>query len=193
MLMTEISSGVTRLLAAVRGGGEGAVNQLIPAVYEELRRLAKHHMAGQRRGHTLQTRDLVNEAYLKLVNLQETGWKDRIHFFAVASRAMRSVLVDYARRRGYAKRGANPVRVSLSEVDQISEQKSAEVIAVDEALSRLAALDPRKSQIVELRYFGGLTVEETAELLGLSSRTIKREWRWARAWLYRELGDERSR
>jgi RNA polymerase sigma factor (TIGR02999 family) len=193
MLMTEISSGVTRLLAAARGGDEGAVNQLIPAVYEELRRLARHHMAGQRRGHTLQTRDLVNEAYLKLVNLQETGWKDRIHFFAVASRAMRSVLVDYARRRGYAKRGANPVRVSLSEIDQISEQKSAEVIAVDEALSRLAALDPRKSQIVELRYFGGLTVEETAELLGLSSRTIKREWRWARAWLFRELGGERLR
>ena len=105
---------------------------------------------------------------------------------------MRSVLVDYARRRGYAKRGGNPVRVSLSEADQTSEQKSAEVIAVDEALSRLGALDPRKSQIVELRYFGGLSVEESAELLGLSSRTIKREWRWARAWLYRELGEERS-
>jgi RNA polymerase sigma factor (TIGR02999 family) len=149
-------------------------------------------MAGQRRGHTLQTRDLVGEAYLKLVSLPETDWKDRIHFFAVASRAMRSVLVDYARRRGSAKRGGNPIRVSLSEADQTSEQKSAEVIAVDEALSRLASLDPRKSQIVELRYFGGLSVEESAELLGLSSRTIKREWRWARAWLYRELGESRS-
>src|SRR5439155_14195614 len=176
MLMTDAASGFTRLLAAVGGGDAAAVDQLTPAVYEELRRLAKRHMAGQRRGHTLQTRDLVAEAYLKLVNVQETGWKDRIHFYAVASRAMRSVLVDYARRRGYAKRGGNPVRVSLSEAeaDQTSEQKSAEVIAVDEALSRLGALDPRKSQIVELRYFGGLSVEESAELLGLSSRTIKR-------------------
>jgi len=191
--MAGAASQVTGLLAAVQRGDDAAVNQLIPVVYEELRRLAKRHMAGQRRGHTLQTADLVNEAYLKLVNVQETGWKDRIHFFAVASRAMRSVLVDYARRRGYAKRGGNPVRVSLSEADQRSEEKSAEVIAVDEALSGLAALDPRKSRIVELRYFGGLSVEETAGLLGLSARTIKREWRWARAWLHRELGEERSR
>jgi len=193
MLMAGAASQVTGLLAAVQRGDDAAVNQLIPVVYEELRRLAKRHMAGQRRGHTLQTADLVNEAYLKLVNVQETGWKDRLHFFAVASRAMRSVLVDYARRRGYAKRGGNPVRVSLSEADQRSEEKSAEVIAVDEALSGLAALDPRKSRIVELRYFGGLSVEETAGLLGLSARTIKREWRWARAWLHRELGEERSR
>jgi len=193
MLMTDGASGVTDLLAAVRAGDEAAVNQLVPAVYEELRRLAKRHMAGQRRGHTLQTADLVNEAYLKLVRLHETGWKDRIHFFAVASRAMRSVLVDYARRRGYAKRGGNPIRVSLSEANQISEGKSAEVIAVDEALTRLAALDPRKSQIVELRYFGGLGVEESAELMGVSSRTVKREWRWAKAWLYRELGEQSAR
>jgi RNA polymerase sigma factor (TIGR02999 family) len=193
MLMTDGASGVTDLLAAVRAGDEAAVNQLVPAVYEELRRLAKRHMAGQRRGHTLQTADLVNEAYLKLVSLHETGWKDRIHFFAVASRAMRSVLVDYARRRGYAKRGGNPIRVSLSEANQISEGKSAEVIAVDEALTRLAALDPRKSQIVELRYFGGLGVEESAELMGVSSRTVKREWRWAKAWLYRELGEQSAR
>src|SRR5438128_1338464 len=175
MLMTDGASGVTDLLAAVRAGDETAVNQLVPAVYEELRRLAKRHMAGQRRGHTLQTADLVNEAYLKLVNLHETGWNDRIHFFAVASRAMRSVLVDYARRRGYAKREGNPIRVSLSEADQISEGKSAEVIAVDEALTRLAALDPRKSQIVELRYFGGLGVEDSAELMGRSARTIERQ------------------
>ncbi len=191
--MTAAASGVTRLLAAVQGGDPRAVNQLMPVVYEELRRLAKRHMAGQRPGHTLQTTDLVNEAYLKLVNLQETGWKDRIHFFAVASRAMRSVLVDYARRRGYAKRGGNPVRVSLGEADHVSLQKSAEIIAVDEALSRLALLDPRKSQIVELRYFGGLSVEESAELTGVSRRTIMREWRWAKAWLYRELGEESAR
>lgn len=159
-------------------------------VYEELRRLARRHLAGQRQGHTLQTADLVSEAYLKLVHVKEAGWKDRAHFLAVASRAMRCVLVDYARRRGYAKRGGNPIRVSLSEVDQVSEERKAEVVAVDDALSRLAALDPRKAQIVELRYFGGLGVEEIASLLGVSSRTIKREWRWARAWLYREIGEE---
>jgi RNA polymerase sigma-70 factor, ECF subfamily len=190
--MAAAPPGLGELLASARDGNEVAVDQLMPAVYDELCRLARRHMAGQRRGHTLQTRDVVAEAYLRLVDSEGTGWKDRIHFFAVASRAMRFVLVDYARRRGYAKRGGNPIRVSLSEADGISEEKSAEVIAVDEALSRLAALDLRKSQIVELRYFGGLTVEETAELLGLSSRTIKREWRLARAWLYRELGDEMS-
>jgi RNA polymerase sigma-70 factor, ECF subfamily len=192
MLMTHAASRHAGLLTAVRSGDDAAVNRLMPAVYEELRRLAKRHMAGQRRGHTLQTADLVNEAYLKLVNVQETGWKDRIHFFAVASRAMRSVLVDYARRRSYAKRGGNPIRVSLSEADQISGEKSAEVIAVDEALSRLAALDLRKSQIVELRYFGGLSVEESAELMSLSPSTVKREWRRAKAWLYRELGDPKA-
>jgi len=161
-----------------------------PLVYEELRRIARRQLAGQRKGHTLQTADLVSEAYLKLVHVKEAHWKDRAHFLAVASRAMRCVLVDYARRRGYAKRGGNPIRVSLSEADQVSEEKTAEVVAVDEALSRLAALDPRKAQIVELRYFGGLGVEEIGTMLGVSSRTIKREWRWARAWLYREIGEE---
>jgi RNA polymerase sigma factor (TIGR02999 family) len=190
--MTVAASGVTGLLAAVQAGDEAAVNRLTPMVYAELRRLAKRHLAGQRPGYTLQTTDLVNEAYLKLVNLKETRWKDRIHFFAVASRAMRSVLVDYARRRGYAKRGGNPLRVSLSEAEGIPEQKSAEIIAVDEALRRLAVLDPRKCQIVELRYFGGLSVEESAEFMGLSPTTVKREWRWAKAWLYRELGEARA-
>ena len=189
--MAAPASEVTALLAAVETGDEAAISRLVPLVYEELRRLARHHLAGQRPGHTLQTADLVSEAYLKLVNVKGTGWKNRVHFFAVASRAMRSVLVDHARRRGYAKRGGNPIRVSLSEAGQIAEQKTAEVVAVDEVLGRLAALDPRKAQIVELRYFGGLSVEETAHVLDLSSRTIKREWRWARAWLYRELGEER--
>jgi RNA polymerase sigma factor (TIGR02999 family) len=187
--MAAPASEVTALRAPAENADDAATNELVPLVYEELRRLARRHLAGQRRGHTLQTADLVGEAYLKLANVK--GWKDRVHFFAVASRAMRSVLVDYARRRGYAKRGGNPVRVSLSEVDQIPEQRTAEVVAVDEALSRLATLDPRKAQIVELRYFGGLSVEEIAQLLDLSSRTIKREWRWARAWLYRELGEEK--
>ena len=181
---------VNALLTALQSGDGAAMDQLVPLVYDELRRLARRHLAGQREGHTLQTADLVNEAYLKLVNANGSGWKDRVHFFAVASRAMRSVLVDYARRRGYLKRGANAVRVSLSEVDpdRSAEERTAEIVAVDEVLSRLAALDARKAQIVELRYFGGLGVEEIAALLELSPRTIKREWRWARAWLYRELG-----
>jgi RNA polymerase sigma-70 factor (ECF subfamily) len=189
--MAAPASEVTTLLAALESGDEAAMNQLLPLVYEELRVLARHHLAGQRWGHTLQTADLVGEAYLKLVNAKGTGWKNRAHFFAVASRAMRSVLVDYARRRKYAKRGGNPLRVSLSEADQISDPGTGEVLAIDEALSRLAALDPRKAQIVELRYFGGLGVEEIGRLLDLSSRTIKREWRWAKAWLYRELREER--
>jgi RNA polymerase sigma-70 factor (ECF subfamily) len=189
--MAAPASEVTALLTALEKGDGAAMNQLVPLVYEELRRLARRHMAGQREGHTLQTADLVNEAYLKLVNASAGGWKDRVHFFAVASRAMRSVLVDYARRRGYVKRGANAVRVSLSEADadRGAEQRTAEIVAVDEVLSRLAALDARKAEIVELRYFGGLSVDEIAGLLELSPRTIKREWRWARAWMYRELGD----
>src|SRR5438093_1628073 len=141
-------SEVTALLATLESGDEAAMNQLVPLVYQELRLLARRHLAGQRQGHTLQTADLVGEAYLKLVNPQGTGWKNRAHFFAVASHAMRSVLVDYARRRRYAKRGGNALRVSLSEADQISEPRTAEVVAVDEALSRLATLDPRKAQIV---------------------------------------------
>jgi len=181
---------ITALLTALQSGDRAAMNRLVPLVYDELRRLARRHMAGQRQGHTLQTADLVNEAYLKLAN--GGGWKDRVHFFAVAASAMRSVLVDYARRRGYLKRGANAVRVSLSEADADgrAEETTAEIVEVDQVLGRLAALDPRKAQIVELRYFGGLGVDEIAALLDLSPRTIKREWRWARAWLYRELGEK---
>jgi RNA polymerase sigma factor (TIGR02999 family) len=191
--MAAPASDVHALLAAGERADEAATSQLVPLVYAELHRLARRHMAGQRPGHSLQTTDLVNEAYLKLAHVKGSRWENRLHFFAVASTAMRSVLVDHARRRSYAKRGGNLLRVSLSEVDHSAAERSAEVVAVDEALSRLAALDPRKARIVELRYFGGLGVEEIAELLDLSSRTIKREWRWARAWLYRELGDEERR
>jgi RNA polymerase sigma-70 factor, ECF subfamily len=189
--MVAATAGIDRRFTNAQNADEPAVDQLMPVVYEQLRRLAKRHLAGQRRGHTLQTTDLVNEAYLKLAHRRETEWKDRPHFVAVASRAMRCVLVDYARGRCSAKRGGNPVRVSLTEAEQGAEPGSAEIIAVHDALTRLAGIDPRKSQIVELRYFGGLSVEEIAELIGLSARTVKREWRWARAWLYRELGDER--
>jgi RNA polymerase sigma-70 factor, ECF subfamily len=191
--MAAATPGTDRRLSNVESGDEAAVDELVPVVYDQLRRLAKRHLAGQRQGRSLQTADLVNEAYLKLVHRPGAEWKNRAHFVAVASRAMRCVLVDHARRRGYAKRGRNPIRVSLTEAEQGSEAWSAEVIAVHEALTRLAQVDPRKSQIVELRYFGGLGDEEIAGVIGLSTRTVKREWRWAKAWLYRELGDERSR
>jgi RNA polymerase sigma factor (TIGR02999 family) len=193
--MVAATPGTDRGLSSLQSLDEAAVDQLVPVVYEQLRRLAKRHLAGQRRGHSLQTVDLVDEAYLKLAHRPGAGWKDRAHFVAVASRAMRCVLVDHARRRGYAKRGRNPIRVSLAEGERGSDPDpgSAEIIAVHEALTRLAQADPRKSRIVELRYFGGLGDEEIAEVIGVSTRTVKREWRWAKAWLYRELGRERSR
>jgi RNA polymerase sigma factor (TIGR02999 family) len=159
---------------------------LATALYGELQRLAKHHLRGQRPGQSLRTTDLVHEAYLKLANLKEPKWKDRIQFLSLASLAMRSLLVDYARRRGYAKRGGNPIRVSLADAPVISEA-STEVLAVDEALKRLSKLDSRKSQIVLLRYFGGLSIEETAEVMAISTGTVKREWIKAGAWLRREL------
>jgi RNA polymerase sigma factor (TIGR02999 family) len=164
------------------------LNRVTPLLYEELRRVARRHMVGQRPGHTFSTTDLINEAYLKLAYLEEPEWKDRSHFLSVASRAMRSVLVDYARKRRFAKRGANPVRVSLTDANLPSEQPGEEVLAIDEALKRLSELDPRKSRIVELRYFGGLRIEEVAQVMAVSSRTVKRDWENARAWLRRELG-----
>jgi RNA polymerase sigma factor (TIGR02999 family) len=164
----------------------------MPLVYQELRSLAKRHLAGQQAGHSLQTTDLVNEAYLKLAAIQHTDWQDRLHFLAVASRAMRCVLVDHARRRNYAKRGADPLRVTLKDDALVTEHRADEVLMVDEALSRLAELDSRKAQIVELRYFGGLTVGEAAEVVGFSPITVKREWAKAKAWLQRELAHERD-
>jgi len=168
------------------------LKRLTPVLYDELRRLAKRRMAGQRPGHTFSTTDLINEAYLKLAQLKEPVWKNRIHFLSVASRAMRSVLVDYARKRRYAKRGANPVRVTLTGANLTSEQPGEEVLAIDEALRRLSELDRRKSQIVELRYFGGLGIEEVAQVVAVSTGTVKREWEKARAWLRRELGRGRG-
>jgi RNA polymerase sigma factor (TIGR02999 family) len=190
--MTPSGAGMEGGLTDVQSGHR-RLSEMTGRLYQELHRLAKRHMAGQRAGHTLQTTDLLNEAYLKLAKLREPEWKDRSHFFAVASRTMRSILVDYARRRGHAKRGRNLVRVSLAEAREISEQRSAEVIALDEALKRLAALDPRKGQVVELRYFGGLSEEEVTEVVGLSRRTVQREWRKAKAWLHRELEETTAR
>jgi RNA polymerase sigma factor (TIGR02999 family) len=180
------SSEVSRLLEQARDGDPGALNRLSIALYRELQRLARQHLRGQRRGQSLRTTDLVHEAYLKLAKLNEPEWKNRIQFLSLASLAMRSLLVDYARRRGYAKRGANPIRVSLADAPGVSEP-STEVLAVDEALKRLSKLDSRKSQIVQLRYFGGLSIEETAEVMAISTGTVKREWTKAEAWLRREL------
>jgi len=190
--MTPSTSGVTQLLAEARSRDQVALNELMPVVYQELRRLARQHMRRQPRGHTLQTTDLVNEAYLRLAKLRQADCADRVQFLAVASRAMRCVLIDYFRRRRRAKRGFNPVRISLAEGMVVSEQRAAEIIAIDQALSKLAALDPQKGLIVELRYFGGLSVEETAKIVGAAPITVKREWARARAWLHRELGPERA-
>jgi RNA polymerase sigma factor (TIGR02999 family) len=160
----------------------------MPLVYEELRRLAGHYMRRERPDHTLQTTALIHEAYLRLVEQRDTNWKNRAHFFAVAAQLMRRILVDHARACQTTKRGGEVEFLSLEEHSiAFSEEKSRELIALDEALTRLAELSPRQSQIIELRFFGGLTVEETAEALQIAPRTVKRDWRVARAWLHREV------
>ena len=183
-------SEVTELLIDWRNGDRNALDKLMPVVYEELRRLAKRYMAAERPGHTLQTTALVNEAYCKLLNHNQMQWQNRAHFFAIAAQIMRRLLVDHARTRRYAKRGGGARAVSLDEVALVTEARAADLLALDEALSRLTGFDPRKGEIVELRYFGGLSVEEVADVLAVSPITIKREWLKAKAWLQREL-DER--
>jgi len=181
---------VTQLLKDWSGGDEGALGKLIPLVQPELHRLAHHYMSRERTGHTLQTTALLNEAYLHLVDDPKRSWQNRTHFMAAAAQLMRRIIVDYARERRSLKRGGGALKVSLDEAALVTEKQSEELLALDEALERLGVQDPRKSQIVELRYFGGLTVEETAEFLKLSHRTVKREWRMAKAWLYRALRGE---
>jgi RNA polymerase sigma-70 factor (ECF subfamily) len=183
---------VTRLLRDWRDGNRDALDQLMPLVYDELRRLARRQMRHQAPGHTLQTTAVVNEAYLRLVDQPGIDWQDRAHFFAVAAQAMRYLLVDHARSQHAAKRGGAAQHVELDEVAVLAPERSAELVALDEALSRLAALDPRQGQIVELRYFGGLSLEETAKVMGISAITVRREWTKAKAWLYRELSGRRS-
>ncbi len=178
---------MTRLLVAWGEGDTVALDQLMPLVYEELHRLAHQCMSRERPGHTLQTSGLVNEAYLRLVDQKNIHWQNRAHFFVIAARLMRRILVDYARKRGYAKRGGDARRVPLDEALIVSAERAADVVALDEALKSLAEIDPRKSQIVELRFFGGLSIEETAEVLAVSPGTIMREWTLAKAWLKRAV------
>jgi RNA polymerase sigma factor (TIGR02999 family) len=181
---------VTQLLMDWSDGDQAALNKLMPLVYRELRRLAHQHLNKESPGRTLQTTDLVHEAYLRLVDQKRTRWQNRTHFFGVAAQLMRRILVDRARRRRRIKRGGDMVMVSLDETAVVARQPKIDMIAFDEALTRLAELDPRKVRIVELRYFGGLSVEETAQFLNVSALTVMRDWKTAKAWLHRELSDE---
>jgi RNA polymerase sigma-70 factor, ECF subfamily len=180
------SGDVTRLLQAL-GVGDPATPDVLPLVYDELRRLAAHYLRRERRDHTLQPTALVHEAYLRLAAQDRVRWRNRAHFMGVAAQLMRRVLVDHARANHAQKRGGNDTRVSIEDVDPGTDAPSADIFALDEALTKLAAIDPRQARIVELRYFGGLTVEEAGELMTLSAATIKREWQMARAWIHREL------
>ena len=184
---------VTRLLQAWGGGEDAALQQIIPIVYSELKRIAHRYMAGERRGHTLQTTALVNEAYLKLVDSRQVSWQNRAHFFAISAQLMRRILVDFARSRGYQKRGGAARDVTLEEGLMGAQTRTQNLVALDDALKTLSDLDPRKSKVVELRFFGGLSVEETAEVLKVSQDTVLRDWRLARAWLGRELSGEKDR
>ena len=190
--MTRPPHEVTELLVAWSEGDRAALDQLTPLVYEELHRLARNHMSRERQGHTLQTSALVNEAYLRLIDQKNVRWQNRAQFFSIASRLMRRILVDYARSHRYAKRGGDMRRVSLDEAAIVAQEPAAELVALDDALKSLAALDPRKCQVVELRFFGGMSVEESAEVLGVSVVTVMRDWSTAKAWLHRAMEKEVS-
>lgn len=178
---------ITSQLLAWRAGEPSAQESLFPLVYEQLRRIAHRQMAGERPEHTLDTTGLVHEAYFKLVDQTRADWTDRAHFFAVASNAMRRILVDYARRYRTAKRGSAPLRVSLTDAMLVTEERAETLLAVDEALTELARIDRRLGSVVECRFFAGLTEEETAEVLGITARTVRRDWTKAKGWLHRTL------
>jgi len=178
---------VTELLLAWGRGDRSALDQLVPIVHQELRRLARLQLRGERINHTLQTTALVNEAFIRLVDLRRIQWQDRAHFLSLSARLMRRILVDHARSRNYQKRGGGAVNVTLDEMLVASPERGADLVALDEALESLARVDARKSQVVELRFFGGLSVEETAEALKVSPETVARDWRLAKVWLLREV------
>jgi RNA polymerase sigma factor (TIGR02999 family) len=190
MSLSQLS--ITQLLLAWGEGDRGALDRLIPVVEKELRRLANHYMRRQRPGHTLQTSALVNEAYLRLIDYKNMNWQNRAHFFAMAAQAMRRVLVDHARSRNSAKRGGDVQRVQLDDANLTARGKARDLIALDDALMDFEKIDPRKSRIVEMRYFGGMSVEETAGVLGVSAITVIREWNAAKRWLLHELSNKGS-
>ena len=183
--------GITQLLRAWGDGDQRALEKLTPLVYNELHRVAHRYMADERAGHTLQTTALVNEVYLRLVDVRGVSWQNRAHFFAICARTMRRMLTDFARSRQYQKRGGEAVSVTLDDALGVSSQPAVDFVALDDAMKGLGKLEPRKSQVVELRFFGGLSVEETAEVLKTSPETVMRDWKFARAWLGRELSGER--
>jgi RNA polymerase sigma-70 factor, ECF subfamily len=186
--MTTLSKpNVTELLLEWQQGDREALDRLTPLVYDELRRIAHRYVQRERQGQTLETTALVNEAYLRLVNQQKVDWQNRAHFFAVTAQVMRHILIDHARKRRYMKHGGEAHLVSIDEAALMTKVRAAELISLDEALSELARIDPRKSRVVELRYFGGLSLEETADVLEISLMTVRRDWRAAKAWLYKEV------
>jgi RNA polymerase sigma-70 factor, ECF subfamily len=180
---------ITQLLAEWRDGKQSALDELYPLVYDELHRLARRYMSRERKGHTLQTTALINEAYVRLVDQKNVNWANRSHFFAISAQIMRRILIDHARRHAYAKRGGGAQQVSLEEVAAITPDQGRELVRLDEALKSLAERDPRRSQVVELRYFGGLNNEEIAGVLNVSENTVTRDWNMARAWLYQQLAE----
>lgn len=183
---------VTRLLKAWSAGDEQALEKLTPLVYQQLHQIARRYMGGERSGHMLQTTALVNEAYLRLVDCGQVSWQDRAHFFAISANLMRRILIDFARSRGYLKRGGAVPHIPLEEAPSVSDEADVNLVALDDALNALAAVDERKSKVVELKFFGGLSVEETAEVLRVSSDTVIRDWRLAKIWLLRELSRGRA-
>lgn len=190
--MKPATKDITLLLKKLSDGNQNVVSELVPLLYDELRRLAGHYLRSERADHTLQATALVHEAYMRLVDQREVQWKNRSHFFGIASQVMRRILLDYARSHQAAKRGGLAGKLSLEEVMVVSKENCGDVLVLDEILKRLEALDPQQAKIVELRVFGGLTVEEAAEVLGISPATVKRDWRMAKAWLTRELGTPRA-
>jgi RNA polymerase sigma factor (TIGR02999 family) len=178
---------VTELLLGWGDGNKEALDRILPIVYDELRKQAARYLRRERVGHTLQTTALINEAYIRLVDQKNVRWQNRAHFFGIAAQLMRRILVDHARAKGRAKRGGSDIRVSLSDANLIAKERDLDVVAVDQALERLAQIDEQQSRVVELRFFGGLTVEETAEVLKISPATVKRDWGMAKAWLHREI------
>ncbi|OLE54519.1 MAG: RNA polymerase subunit sigma-70 [Acidobacteria bacterium 13_1_20CM_3_53_8] len=190
--MMPASHEVTKLLKAWSDGDQSALDKLMPLVYAELHRLARQHMRREKPGHLLQTSALINEAYLRLVDASQVQWQNRAHFFGIAARLMRRILVDDARRRHSDKRGGRMIQVPLDEASSVPQEQAANLVALDDALKSLAAIDPRQSEIVELRFFGGMSIEETAEFLQVSPGTVMSDWTFARAWLKKAVTSDKN-